>query len=610
MPGISFVYERDGDLNEKEPKILKSLASLLHYQNYEQKILLKEKDTFLAVTRHGKYPVTTTESNELFICIEGTIYGKQRAAIDNELKNLSEKIFSIDGNYEEDVLRWLFDTDGDFIVFMLHKPSREACIMNNAMARLPLYYFSSGHTLIVSREPRFIADLRGEVRFDRDAISQYLLFGYVPGNKTIFQNIYQLEPASIIKAGGSDAIRIENIHRHNFEWAPAGGKSIKEYRDTLIELLEVACRNRYDTLDKNIMTLSGGMDSRMVASCLAAMGLVFESITFRDTYYISQREVEIAGQVAEALGSDWKSFRVGLARGKDVLKLLKIQSGLNFLGMSFTMPFFRMIEKSCGDRITLFTGEGGDKVLRDIRPVGRIKNIDALTEYVLTHNQLMDLDTVSALTGQAASEIEESLKHHLESYDEQNMKAKYVHFIVYERCLKWLFYGEDRNRFIFWPVAPFYAIDFWSEAMSCPFAFKNRYRLFREMLLRISPEAARIDNYAWNLPITSKKMRLYFSAREMYLQLPSPVRRFVRAHHGTRGALTGYPMESDLVKCFLEQLETCSAISEYLSIDAIRRNLSSLDKMGFDHLFTLTSTIEDFTCAESTIEKYRENELI
>lgn len=610
MPGISFVYEGDGDLNEKEPMILKSFASLLHYPNYEQKILLKEKDTFLAVTRHGKYPVRTNESNELFVCIEGTIYGKKQDIVDKELERLSERIFSSDGGYDKEILRWLFDTDGDFIVFMLHKPSREACIMNNAMARLPLYYFSSGQSLIVARELRFIADLQSDVRFDRDAISQYLLFGYVPGKRTIFKNIYQLEPASIIHTGGADGISIVNIHRHNFEQESIGRKSIKEYRDTLIDLLEVACRNRYDSLDKNIMTLSGGMDSRMVASCLAAMGLEFESITFRDTYYISQREVEIAGQVAKALGSDWKSFQVGLARGNDVLELLKIQSGLNFLGMSFTMPFFRMIEESYGDRITLFTGEGGDKVLRDIRPVGRLKNIDALTEYVLTHNQLMDPDTVSALTGQNASEIVESLKHHLGSYDEQNMKAKYVHFIVYERCLKWLFYGEDRNRFIFWPVAPFYAIDFWSEAMSCPFAFKNRYRLFREMLLRISPEAARINNYAWNLPITSKKMLLYFSAREMYLQLPPPVRRFIKTHHGNRVVLTGYPMESDLVKCFLEQLENCSAISEYLSIDAIRSSLPSLDKMGFDHLFTLTSTIEDFTCAKSTIEKYREHELI
>lgn len=610
MPGMCFVYEKDGYLHEKEPKILKILASLLHYQNYEQKILLKGKDIFLAITRHAKYPVTAIESNELFICIEGTIYGKQQGVIDRELKNLSDKIFSADGNYKEDVLRWLFNTDGDFIVFILHKPSREACIMNNAMARLPLYYFSSGQTLIVSREPRFIANLQGDVRFDRDAISQYLLFGYVPGKRTIFQNIYQLEPASIIKAGGPDGIRVENMYRHNFEQESTGRKSIKEYRDTLIELLEIACRNRYDTLDKNIMTLSGGMDSRMVASCLAAMGCEFKSITFRDTYYISQREVEIAGQVAKVLGSDWKSFQVGLARGKDVLELLRIQSGLNFLGMSFTMPFFRMIEESCGGRITLFTGEGGDKVLRDIRPVGRLKSIDALTEYVLTHNQLMDPGVVSALTGWNASEIVESLKHHLRSYEEQNMKAKYVHFIVYERCLKWLFYGEDRNRFIFWPVAPFYAVDFWSEAMSCPFAFKNRYRLFREMLVRISPEAARIDNYAWNLPITSKKMRLYFSARDMYLQLPPPVRRFVRAHHGTRRALSGYPTESDIVKCLLEQLENCSAISEYLSIDAIRSNLPGLDKMGFDHLFTLTSTIEDFTGGKSTIEKYREHELI
>jgi len=69
-------------------------------------------------------------------------------------------------------------------------------------------------------------------------------------------------------------------------------------------------------------------------------------------------------------------------------------------------------------------------------------------------------------------------------------------------------------------------------------------------------------------------------------------------------------MESGVVTCFSEQLENCSAISEYLSIGAVRSNLPRIGKMGFDHLFTLTSMIEDFTSPKSTIESYSERELI
>jgi len=332
MPGISVVFARDDDLSEQRPRILKSLASLLHYHTYHQTVLLDGNTVFLAATQHEKYPVTTAESNELFICIEGLIYGKPEAVINRELERLANSIFMNGGGYKNEIVRWLFETDGDFLVFMLHKPTGEIRIMNNALGRLPLYYHSSDRTLIVSREPRFIIGLLGDVQFDRDAISHYLLFGYALGNRTIFRNIFQLEPASVIRAGGSTGIRIENVHRHNFENVERksiGGTGIKQHARALVDLLEGACRNRCDSTDNTILALSGGLDSRMVASCLTAINCEFQSITYRDMHYIPQHEVRIAERVAKALRSDWKLFNVGLARGGDVLELLSIGSGLN-----------------------------------------------------------------------------------------------------------------------------------------------------------------------------------------------------------------------------------------------------------------------------------------
>jgi asparagine synthase (glutamine-hydrolysing) len=269
-----------------------------------------------------------------------------------------------------------------------------------------------------------------------------------------------------------------------------------------------------------------------------------------------------------------------------------------------------MMKEVFGDRITLITGDGGDKVLRDIRPAGRIENIDALVNYVLNHNQLMPLDVVSALTGLDARDNVGSLRRHLQSYDEEDMISKYVHFLVGERCMKWNFQGEDRNRFAFWPVAPIFATPLFVRAMNVPFGLKSRYKLFREMLLLFSPEAAHIKNALWDLPVTSRKLWFYFSAREAYLRLPPRMRRLVRSHRGHGGGVSAYPIESGVVTCFSGQLKNCSAISEYLSVDAVRSNLPRISKMGFDHLFTLTSMIEDFTSSKSTIESYSERELI
>lgn len=611
MPGISCVFQKGAIPSEGRARIKGALESLLHYSDYEKSIVLDDKDIFLGATRHSKYPVTVFESEDLLVCVEGRLYGKPPDVAWRELEKLSLSIFGRGREHKAEIVRWLFDTDGDFIVFMFHKPSRELCVISDAVARLPFYYRVSDGFLVASREPRFIAGVIGNPGFDREAIAQYLLLGYALGDKTVFENVRQLPPASILRAGGAGGeIGVEQLYRHNFERQTGDGGDIRERARTLAELFQTACRNRHDSEDRSVVALSGGMDSRMVSSCLAKIGLPFSSATFRYSFYAYEKDVQTAELVAKTLGSEWRLFQMEPAKGADVLELLRAKDGLNFLGMSFSMPLFRKIREAYGRRITLFTGDGGDKILRDIRPVTRIGTIDGLIKYVLATNQLMPLDLVAETTQVPKRDIIDGLRRHFLSYDEQEMRLKYVHFIICDRCMKWHFQGEDRNRFVFWPVTPMYSIQFFANAMSSPFEFKSRYNLFREMLVLFSRETADIVNTKWNLPITSDKLRYYWMMREVFLRLPVPARKFIRAHHWYRRRISVYPMASDIMKCFIGQSEHCGAISEYLSIDAIRRNLHRVDKMTFDHLFTLTSTIEDFTESRSTIEDYLDRELI
>ncbi len=630
MPGISLVHRKNGIAPIERALIGAALGSAVQHGGYRKSTLVDGKDLFLGATRHSKYPVTVFESGELFVCVEGRIYGKPPGVVRHELLNLSPSIFAGSRGYKEQIVRWLFDTDGDYIVFILHKPSGELCIFNDALARLPLFYHNSGGALIVSREPRFITNVLGRVQFDRESIAQYLLFGYPLGDRTVFSDIHQMFPASIIRAGGfrgaggsgggdrtgfcvdgaAGGITVERLHRHNFEDRTGNGSDVRGYARDLAGLFEKACRDRHDQEDRNIVALSSGMDSRMVASCLARTGLPFSSETFRYDHFAYEKDVRTAKLVAGTLGCEWKLLQIEPAMGKDVLDLLRMKDGLNFLGMSFSLPLFRRIREAFGERVTLFTGDGGDKVLRDIRPAVRIGDMDGFVKYVVAANQLMPIDLVAETAHVRRDDIVEGLRRHFESYDERDLRLKYVHFLICERCMKWLFHGEDRNRCAFWQAAPMYSIRFFERVMDCPFEFKKGYRLYREMLVLFSREAADIVNTEWNLPVTSSRLRWYWMMREIYLRLPVPLRKFVRSRYRYHRSAGGYPENSDVMRCFFGQSASCAAISEYLSIDAIRRNLGRIDRLGFDHLFTLTSMIEDFTGPRSSIEDYFNRELI
>jgi len=610
MPGISCVHRKGGITPAKRAMIAGAMGPEVRSGGFDRSVLLDEKGFVLCAARHPKYPVTVFESGGIYVCVEGRVYGKAPGVVQSELESLSRSIFSGRRGYGEEVARWLLDTDGDFNVIMLDRKSGALCVFNDALARLPLFYNVTGSTLIVSREPRFITKTLGQAGFDREAIAQYLLFGYPLGDATIFRGIRQLPPASMIRSGGNGGVSVERLYRHNFERCAGGGADLREEARTLADLFETACRDRHDPEGRNVVALSSGMDSRMVASCLAKLRLPFASETFSYGNFAWEKDVRTAEKLAGALGCEWKLFQIGPARGEDALDLLRMKDGLNFLGMSFSIPLMRSMKETFGERINLFTGDGGDKVIRDIRPSARIAGMDGLIRHVIAANQLMPLDLAASVSRVPREAILEGLRRRFESYEERDMRMKYVHFLIRERCMKWLFHGEDRNRSAFWQVAPIYSIRFFKRAMECPFELKSRYRLYREILLLFSREAADIINTEWNLPVTSARLRLYWAAREVYLRLPAPLRRFVRARYRYHRNVDCHPEDGKLMRCFLEQAAGCQAISDYLSLDAIRANPGRAGRMGFDHLFTLTSTIEDFTGPRSTIEDYLGCELI
>ena len=609
MPGIHLIYDPKGNLGSEQSRIEESMAALMHYDWYKRGVVLRESDCYLGYTNHEAYPVAVFDDGEVLVCIEGLTYGKTVSEAVEEVKVLSRSIFNGDSDYRERIAAWQLETDGDFLILVLKRDTGEICIINDALGRLPLYYYRDGDRIFVSREIRFITHLIGEARFDRRGIAQYMLFGYPLGEKTLFENIYRLPPASFISIGGNRSdIRIERAHRYNLEEKDEGKSNAKEQAGILIDIYCEACRNRFNPDHSNVVTLSGGLDSRVVAAALERVGATFSNATFVDYFKYFDPDVDLARQIAEVLGLEWKLFTMGPPKGRDVLKLLKIKSGLNFFGMSFSVPLFEKMREYYGDRITLFTGDGGDRLLPDLRPMARLRTIDDVVEYIIEHYTFVPLGIVSGITGMRKEEMISDFREHLMGFEEKAVKQKFVNFMILERNFKWLFEGEDRNRYYSWPVAPFYAIDFFRHALSCPDGIKENHRLYREVLVQLSPDVAAIDNAKWHFPITSGKLGRYFRMRNMFYSLPQGVRKIVKAQYKKK--IDPYEPDSNIANCFKEQLETCKAISEYLSIEEIRKYLYKINKYDLDHIFTVTSAIEEFSGGTSTLERYSNVDLI
>lgn len=605
MPGISIKCHA----MEKDELALQSLKSLLHDERYVSQVLLQNKLYFVGCTRYSEYPITIFEDDNLWVCIDGRIYGKEHNILKHKLHDLMTTI--LDGGTTDKISKWLLETDGDFVICALDKHSQDFIIINDALGRLPIYYYRGSNEVVISRELQFVIDLTKQPKLDRMAIAQYLLFHYPLGKRTLIENISRLEPASLMRISGSGAeTKIENVYRFNFE-EKLSPDNIEKTIDELISLFSQACTNRSDSSNKNILALSGGRDSRAVAAALDNNKISFVAATFVDSAENYYWDSKIAEKVAQALRISWEKYNLKPPTGKDLATLLHIKGGLNYLAMGYIIQFFDRIMDRHGSTITYFTGDGGDKVLPNLNPGQGFRSIHDLVAYIISMNYVFPISEVSAITGMEVNEIIEDIENNLSGYPERDLNQKYVHFLLYERAFKWLSEGEDRNRFYFWSVSPFYSIPFFAYAMKCSDKTKLNDNLYRQFLSRLSLKVATID-YVGRPQLNKSKIskiiyyikgRLKFSIRGSFL---FPL--YTRFLNGFRKQ-----EKSNTENCLQEQVGDCKFVSEYLSYLSLQRiTKKSLyyRKQAIENLFTLTSVIEKLFCGGATMKKYRDKYFI
>lgn len=603
MPGISCVCDFDGTRKTDNASVTQALSLLLHTQQYKHKMLLTEDSCFLGYSAYDEYPIHVFENEKYFVCMEGRIY--EDGDLNTRLNSLAELVFIKHHFDKNDVAHWLLKTDGDFVIVLLDKCENEIVIINDVFARLPLYYFVQEKRIIVSREIRFIESILGGIEYDRMGIAQYLLFGYTAGARTLFDNISYLLPGTLIRVNlNTSKIDINNINTFNFEKMASENSASEPGITELTDSFRFACQNRCSSHATNVLALSGGLDSRAIAACFGGNKAQVMSVTRLSTNKMETLDAEIAEKVADQLKLKWDLISLSSLCGNDLLKLLKMKSGMNSLVMGFNLPFLEKIRDLYGPDTVYFTGDGGDRIKPHVKSSTALNDNVDLANYIISQNHLFTLNEVAALTGISEDEIAEEVKNVVLLYPEENLEQKYVHFMIYESAFKWVFEGEDRNRYYFWSVTPFYSVHFFNNAMRCSEKSKAYYELYRKFLVKLEAGAASIDNADWRFPITSRKLKMYLLLKSVYSMLPgavkSAVKTFIKGKERTKH-------NPNFIECLQEQSNNYLAASDYIlssGLEEIIKDVHKYRKSVIYNLFTVALTMEYFDRGKSSLEKY------
>lgn len=584
MPGVTLQLTPSTD---RPDVVTETLEELCYFDSYTAEIRRKDRSYTIGSTRYPSYPLREFETSEYWILLEGEIYSAPNSdpgdepAIEDVVVDVAGRLF---GDDEEGLREWLWETDGEFLVYAIEKSTNELAIVNDVFGRLPLYYTRLDSSPIVTREIGTLFEASDiDLSFDRYGIAQYLLFGYVLGDRTLWEDVRTLPPGTRVTLRPDGSASFASIAEFDFDRKEHADKSVAENAANLASLFVRSCRSRTADGRETVLSLSGGHDSRSIAAAFRAGSLPCSAATFRKATADGSSDASIARDIARELDFDWQLFDIEPVNSSNARTLLELKRGLNHVGLASLLDFFEQLGDAYGDDLVYFTGDGGDKALPDLSPAKSLSSRAELVSYAIERNSVFSLSEVATITGLERGEIAGSVAAVIDEYPESDLASKYVHFLTHERGFSWLFEGEDRNRYYFWSTSPFYSTPFFRYAMNVPDRQKKHNRLYREFLERLWPRATEFDDADFGTPMSSPRYELVQHALSFLGRHPSfeDVARLVY-----RGELTA-EYHPNISRVIGDHVETTETFDRYFDADAVGELLDDRSSCGHHQIFNL-----------------------
>jgi asparagine synthase (glutamine-hydrolysing) len=269
----------------------------------------------------GHQPMTSRDGS-ISLVFNGEIYN---------YKELKEKFLSAEtlrGSSDTEVLlslyevlgeKFLKEVQGMFALALYDRRTRQLLLARDHMGKKPLFWTLHEGTFIFGSELKALR-VHPECprEFSKSAIAEYLVFEYIKSPRTIYADIFKLEPGTYLTYDG------KSIQQASFSALESNlGTYEGSYKDAVKELythIENAVQKRMVADVPVGVFLSGGLDSSTVAyfaqksssQNVQTFSIGFEDASFDESAY--------AREVALYLGTEHHERTVG---PKDLLSVLE-----------------------------------------------------------------------------------------------------------------------------------------------------------------------------------------------------------------------------------------------------------------------------------------------
>jgi asparagine synthase (glutamine-hydrolysing) len=281
--------------------------------------------------------------------------------------------------YEEYGERMVEHLRGMFAFAIWDAPHKRLLLYRDRLGIKPLYYCRLGETLLFASEVKVLLEYGAPFGVNEAVLECYLRLGYVPGEQTLFRDIYKLLPGHFLVADqGKSELRIERYWRPRF--APDASRSEAECAAAFAELLEqTVAQHRLGERPQGTF-LSGGVDSSTIVAINARQ--VREPVMTFAVGYADQREnseFPFARTVARQYGARHHEFELSLETFAESLPRLMWHMDEPVADMAAIPLYF--IAQLAREHITVVhSGEGADEILCGYAIYPKMRRISRLQQ--------------------------------------------------------------------------------------------------------------------------------------------------------------------------------------------------------------------------------------
>ncbi|MGO0122945.1 asparagine synthase (glutamine-hydrolyzing) [Desulfothermobacter acidiphilus] len=259
---------------------LRSMLRVMHHRGPDSEGVYYKNGAGLGIKRlsivdlRGGHQPIHNEKKTVWMVFNGEIYNYQELSRRLSAKGHTfytrsdgEVIVHLYEEYGEEFVHYL---NGMFAIAIYDERENKLVLARDRLGIKPLYYTVISNTLIFASEIKSL--LRCPIidtELNHDKLATYLLFRYVPGEQTLFKNIFKLMPGHLL-VHKSNQVSLKKYWEINFPHQYQE-KADHYYTERLAHLIEESVKYRLIAEVPVGIFISGGLDSTIILAQAAEL---------------------------------------------------------------------------------------------------------------------------------------------------------------------------------------------------------------------------------------------------------------------------------------------------------------------------------------------------